>query len=485
MKFSKVFWFSYLFSSSIVNANELVGESYIPLFGEPSSFTTTLGIELAKENALEPVTKKYTLNEDSDVTYAHRPEVLSSNVELQKVEACEQSLCLKTKVVLHVKADVSKDFNSRLQKVNTLSLSDIVDDQLLALDAVKQKYRINAISTNANQALLHHWLSFAAEEELELLKRAESKKHFDGFDTNTSVMEVYRIKSDLVIGSNRSTKYTAYRVTNPAYQPPYVNSRMAVRYKEHKNVLRFNHHYSKTKFTNPFNSEETIIWRGRYDCLGYRNARALLTNQSAVNITMLNTQPELDVQVNGKRLTVGRGYFDYEGSLNAKEDIIGIKGASYPSVFCEFIHGEMIFQSTGDLSSYVDTNVPLNYRVKLYDLPPTFRARNETLPYWVPVRDAYNNSYYTAKFEREASDYLQRCSDDDCYKLYLNQGIKEKIYNSDPMIKLPIEGKLGQYPMRLESYAPINALEINASRPWFIEDCEGADCGFTKDGKND
>lgn len=465
------------------NSGELVGVSEIPIFGESSSFSEILGVELAKEDALKPVTKKYTVSENIDVTYAHRPQILEISVQRQEFEKCGEHICLKTKVKLVVGEDVNEDIRSRLRNLETSSLSDIVDQQIMALKSIKQKYRINTISKNINQALLNRWMSFSADEELELLKRVEHRDHFDGFNVDSKNLDVFEVDSNLIEGVLTKDNYQVFRVSNPSFAPSYTNLEMQLRYNKFRDTLRFNHHYSQTTFTNPINKAQTILWRARYDCLSYRNLTMLMSHKSALNVTMLHTQPEIDFEVNGKKLTVGRGYFDYENDIQKSSGILGLRGNQYPNAFCQFIHGEFIVKSPDLKSTSLGSYATLNYRVAMYDVPPNFRADTESLDHWVAVRDAYHRAYYQPKFDREARDYANRCSDGGCSDLYFNFDIKDKMFNVSPKIKLPIDGKRGLYPMRIENFTPTQVRQVTSSRPWFIEDCINLSCGFEK-GEN-
>ncbi|USD58915.1 hypothetical protein J4N45_10275 [Vibrio sp. SCSIO 43140] len=461
-------------------SGELYGDSLIPVFGEPSSFSEVLGVELAKEDALKPVTRKYTMSDNIDVTYAHRPIVEQTKILQQRLEECGEHVCLVTKVRVDVSDDVSEDIRSRMRDLDTDSLTDIVGQQTAALSAMKQKYRINSISKNINQALLNRWISFSADEELDLLERIENKEHFDGFNVDPQRLDVYRIDDDLIEVETGKDQYAVYRVTNPRFEPTFVNLMMEQRYRQFKDELRFNHHYSQTTFSNPYTKQETIIWRGRYDCLSYKNVAQLMAHQSASNVTMLHTQPEVDLVVNGQRISIGRGYYDDSMHSNQFNNTLGVHGNQYPNAFCQFVHGELILRSANGERSTVNLEAKLNYRVKMFDLPSTFRAESEALAHWVPVRAAYNQEYYQPKFTREAVDYSERCAGRNCSSLYFNDDVLNKIFNVSPRIKLPVDGRRGLFPMRIETFSPSKAREVSSSRPWFIEDCTSDDCGFEK-----
>ncbi|WP_435000032.1 hypothetical protein ACRZ5S_23000 (plasmid) [Vibrio scophthalmi] len=309
----KLFLSLALLSFSSVSAVHVEGVSEFAISGPLQESDRALGVEFAKQDALNQLRVQLQLGLELDSVYIASPAVERFNVDSQQVKSCGPKTCLATTVSAFAQEAILNSIKERIDSSLSSMESRLVstDDVRLSLEIqlalLSQRYRALMQSTDIAQAIHAQWMVLAADEKHYELRKSAAKNIQKPSMLLHELNGISWRSPSVSLMDNKEYTVQEFHVNNgePEFGDIWQYGIANDPINHHPAGLIRDTEINVTRFRLPSHpSAKPLVIKAQYDCFTYSSPKQYRDDLSVRQFVLFNN----DIEIMIGDIAIGRGY---------------------------------------------------------------------------------------------------------------------------------------------------------------------------------
>ncbi len=440
--------------SFVSEAYEVSGRSLLIMDAQTTVGLEALGVEAAKVDALERVEQTISKGDKYGLVYSYQPSIQKLIVLAQDKVECDVGICLETTIKLIVDKQIAKAISQSLHNsasgMSQLESKpkDVLSAQLNQFTLIESRHSRLPIEFRAEDGIYSQWLRLRAKEQKELVKRIKVSTIFKDTEFVPQKVKLNKVPVFDSIGEPSTSQYIAYSFALPG------SEQMNDLVKAIPSLIS-DTRYVTMKMSAPELSIEQVEFRAKYHCMLFASADDYLSHQSLTTAQLFHREPEVAINVSGKIVHIGRGYYYEKGS---ESDSV-FKRSGIPT-YCELLNGELVFPKDTKQAAFLGSHVTVFSTVRIREVATDFHADETNIDDWLLVDSNFDKAWIESRYTDEINTIRQGCIDAVCSLQVITPKQFMLMLNGEPHVAFSKVAAGMRYPFRIERYQPTYPLVV-------------------------